>query len=99
LSIQFSDTKSIRLTGAHSAVSTILSASHFDTSTRIIKMPFGWGESEESYDRVYNNDNFEENKSSFGHEVIAGGAAFAGFKAFEDHQRNEGLFVHDYTPL
>lgn len=53
-------------------------------------MPFGWGESEESYDRVYNNDNFEENKSSFGHEIVAGGAAFAGFKAFEDHQRSEG---------
>ncbi|KAF2651860.1 hypothetical protein K491DRAFT_696093 [Lophiostoma macrostomum CBS 122681] len=53
-------------------------------------MPFGWGESEEHYDQVYNNDNFEENKSSLGHEVLAGGAAFAGFKAFEDHQRNEG---------
>jgi hypothetical protein len=34
-------------------------------------MGFGWGDSEESYDRVYNNDNFEENKSSLGHEVIA----------------------------
>ena len=45
---------------------------------------------EENYDQVYNNDNFEENKSSLGHEVIAGGAAFAGFKAFEDHQRKEG---------
>lgn len=53
-------------------------------------MPFGWGESEQAYDQVYNNDNFEENKSSFGHELIAGGAAFAGFKAFEDHQRKEG---------
>ena len=45
---------------------------------------------ENSYDQVYNNDNFEENKSSFGHELVAGGAAFAGFKAFEDHQRKEG---------
>ena len=45
---------------------------------------------EDNYDQVYNNDNFEENKSSLGHEVIAGGAAFAGFKAFEDHQRKEG---------
>ena len=26
-----------------------------------------------------------------GHEVVAGGAAFAGFKAFEDHQRKEGM--------
>ncbi|KAF2993059.1 hypothetical protein E8E13_000131 [Curvularia kusanoi] len=49
-----------------------------------------WDHGENSYDQVYNNDNFEENKSSFGHELIAGGAAFAGFKAFEDHQRNEG---------
>ncbi|KAF2465142.1 uncharacterized protein BDR25DRAFT_270624 [Lindgomyces ingoldianus] len=53
-------------------------------------MPFGWGESERSYDQVYNNGQFEENKSSLGHEIIAGGAAFAGFKAFEDHQRKEG---------
>lgn len=53
-------------------------------------MPFGWGDSENAYDQVYQNDNFEENKSSFGHELIAGGAAFAGFKAFEDHQRREG---------
>jgi hypothetical protein len=45
---------------------------------------------EDSYEQVYNNDNFEENKSSFGHELVAGGAAFAGFKAFEDHQRKEG---------
>lgn len=56
-------------------------------------MPFGWGDSEQSYDRVYNNDNFEEHKSSLSHEVIAGGAAFAGFKAFEDHQRKEGKSV------
>ncbi|CAA9962836.1 EXS domain-containing protein [Pyrenophora teres f. maculata] len=49
-----------------------------------------WDKKEEHYDQVYNNDNFEENKSSLGHEVIAGGAAFAGFKAFEDHQRKEG---------
>lgn len=53
-------------------------------------MPFGWGDSENAYEQVYQNDNFEENKSSFGHELVAGGAAFAGFKAFEDHQRKEG---------
>jgi hypothetical protein len=45
---------------------------------------------EENYQRVYENDNFDENKASLGHEVLAGGAAFAGFKAFEDHQRSEG---------
>ncbi|KAF3039032.1 hypothetical protein E8E12_007928 [Didymella heteroderae] len=49
-----------------------------------------WDHGEQGYEQVYNNDNFEENKSSFSHELIAGGAAFAGFKAFEDHQRNEG---------
>jgi hypothetical protein len=45
---------------------------------------------EDSYQQVYENNNFDENKASLGHEVIAGGAAFAGFKAFEDHQRKEG---------
>ncbi|CAI9628568.1 unnamed protein product [Alternaria burnsii] len=49
-----------------------------------------WDRNEDNYQQVYENDNFEENKSSLGHEVIAGGAAFAGFKAFEDHQRKEG---------
>ncbi|KAJ4377245.1 hypothetical protein N0V83_000068 [Neocucurbitaria cava] len=49
-----------------------------------------WDSNEDKYNQVYENDNFEENKSSLGHEVIAGGAAFAGFKAFEDHQRSEG---------
>ncbi|CAI6305012.1 unnamed protein product [Periconia digitata] len=53
-------------------------------------MPFGWGDSENAYSQVYENNQFEENKSSFSHELIAGGAAFAGFKAFEDHQRKEG---------
>ncbi|KAF2113669.1 hypothetical protein BDV96DRAFT_578193 [Lophiotrema nucula] len=59
-------------------------------------MPFGWGDAEQSYDKVYNNDNFDQdkNESSFGHEVVAGGAAFAGFKAFEDHQRKEGKVVN-----
>jgi len=52
-------------------------------------MPFGWGESQDNYNQVYNN-NDDQNTSSLGHEVIAGGAAFAGFKAFEDHQRKEG---------
>ena len=39
-----------------------------------------------------NNQPQFDNQSSLGHEVIAGGAAFAGFKAFEDHQRKEGEF-------
>jgi hypothetical protein len=45
---------------------------------------------EDNYQQVYENENFHENKASLGHEVLAGGAAFAGFKAFEDHQRKEG---------
>jgi hypothetical protein len=51
---------------------------------------------EENYQQVYENDNFEQQKheSSFGHELVAGGAAFAGFKAFEDHQRKEGSHAH-----
>ncbi|KAI9658713.1 MAG: hypothetical protein M1821_002273 [Bathelium mastoideum] len=54
-------------------------------------MPFGWGESHDAYNQVYNDD---QNQASLGHEVIAGGAAFAGFKAFEDHQRKEGKQVN-----
>ncbi|KAH7413889.1 hypothetical protein DE146DRAFT_750078 [Phaeosphaeria sp. MPI-PUGE-AT-0046c] len=51
----------------------------------------GWFDSnEDNYQRVYENDRFDEHKASLGHEVLAGGAAFAGFKAFEDHQRAEG---------
>ncbi|EUC30882.1 hypothetical protein COCCADRAFT_38960 [Bipolaris zeicola 26-R-13] len=49
-----------------------------------------WDKNEDNYQKVYENENFEEHKSSLGHEMIAGGAAFAGFKAFEDHQRKEG---------
>ncbi|KAL1302972.1 hypothetical protein AAFC00_003289 [Neodothiora populina] len=47
----------------------------------------GWDENHDAYNRVYNG---EKNESSFGHELIAGGASFAAFKAFEDHQRKEG---------
>jgi hypothetical protein len=49
---------------------------------------------EDNYQQVYENGNFDENKASLGHEVIAGGAAFAGFKAFEDHQRKEGKHIY-----
>jgi hypothetical protein len=55
-------------------------------------MRFYVDKNEDNYQQVYENDNFEENKSSLGHEMIAGGAAFAGFKAFEDHQRKEGTW-------
>jgi len=54
---------------------------------------FGFDEGRDNYNQVYQQDGQQQdfnNQSSFGHEVIAGGAAFAGFKAFEDHQRKEG---------
>ncbi|KAF1346082.1 hypothetical protein BDV97DRAFT_319865 [Delphinella strobiligena] len=52
---------------------------------------FGFGESHEQYNQVYDNDgNQQEHQGSLSHEVIAGGASFAAFKAFEDHQRKEG---------
>ncbi|KAK7555217.1 hypothetical protein IWX49DRAFT_606175 [Phyllosticta citricarpa] len=54
-------------------------------------MPFGWGESHDAYKQVTEQ---EHNESSLGHELLAGGAAFAGFKAFEDHQRKEGKPVN-----
>lgn len=52
-------------------------------------MPFGWGDSQDAYDQV-NGDNFENHKSSFGHEALAGAASFGAMKLFEDHQRKEG---------
>jgi len=39
---------------------------------------------------VYEQDS--DNQGSFGHELIAGGASFMAFKAFEDHQRKEGTW-------
>jgi len=51
-------------------------------------MPLGWGESQDAYDAAYTNG--RPNEAKLSHEVLAGGAAFAGFKAFEDHQRKEG---------
>lgn len=49
------------------------------------------GESHEQYNQVYDNDGQQQDhQGSLGHEVIAGGASFAAFKAFEDHQRKEG---------
>jgi hypothetical protein len=47
------------------------------------------GESHDAYEQVYTNG--QPNEAKFSHELLAGGAAFAGFKAFEDHQRKEGL--------
>eukprot|EP00249_Psilotum_nudum_P025193 c29440_g1_i1 orf=84-470(+) len=50
---------------------------------------FGWDEGKDSYNQVYSDDQ-PDNQASFGHELIGGAAAFAGMKAFEDHQRAEG---------
>ncbi|GAB7342973.1 hypothetical protein MBLNU457_g1074t2 [Dothideomycetes sp. NU457] len=51
---------------------------------------FGFGDAQDSYQQVYNDDGQPKNEGSFGHELLAGGASFAAFKAFEDHQRAEG---------
>lgn len=59
------------------------------------------GESHDSYNQIYDQQGQPQfdNQSSLGHEVLAGGAAFAGFKAFEDHQRNEGESIALYAHL
>jgi len=49
------------------------------------------GESHDAYNQVYTDQ--QPNESSFSHELIAGGASFAAFKAFEDHQRAEGEYT------
>lgn len=52
-------------------------------SLKSVTMGF-WDNNEDNYQRVYENDRFEEHKASLGHEVLAGGAAFAGFKGTID---------------
>jgi hypothetical protein len=47
------------------------------------------GESQDQYQQVYEQDQ-QPHEGKFSHELIAGAASFAGFKAFEDHQRKEG---------
>ena len=51
------------------------------------------GESEDAHDQVYNQGGGYDNpnhEAKFSHELVAGGAAFEGFKLYEDHQRKEG---------
>lgn len=54
------------------------------------------GESQEAHNEVYNQgggyDN-PDNQAKFSHELVAGGAAFEGFKLYEDHQRKEGEHI------
>ena len=47
------------------------------------------GESEDAHQQVY-GDESSEHKGKLSHEVVAGAAAFEGFKLFEDNQRKEG---------
>ncbi|MCJ1394112.1 hypothetical protein MMC18_006990 [Xylographa bjoerkii] len=60
---------------------------------------FGWDDAEQAHQQVYqqgggyDNPN-PDNKGKFSHELLAGGAAFEGFKLFEDHQRKEGKTVN-----
>ncbi|KAI9878542.1 MAG: hypothetical protein M1830_000596 [Pleopsidium flavum] len=51
---------------------------------------FGWDESQDAHQQVYGDNQDYNNKAEFSHELIAGGAAFEGFKLFEDNQRKEG---------
>lgn len=39
----------------------------------------------------YNNIQQSDNTASFGHEAVAGGAAFFAMHEFEKHQRAEGM--------
>ncbi|KAK3679634.1 hypothetical protein LTR78_000009 [Recurvomyces mirabilis] len=54
---------------------------------------FGWGEGQEQYDQVYNQDQ-PDHEGKFSHELLAGGASFAAMKVFEDQQRREGKTVN-----
>ena len=51
------------------------------------------GESQDAHNQVYNQGGGYDNpdhQAKFSHELLAGGAAFEGFKLYEDHQRKEG---------
>ncbi|KAK7967855.1 uncharacterized protein PG986_002132 [Apiospora aurea] len=47
---------------------------------------FGFDDARDNYKQAYESDN----KAELSHELLAGGASFAAFKMFEDHQRKEG---------
>lgn len=46
-------------------------------------------QSDDAHRQVYGGEQHHEAK--FSHELIAGAASFAGMKAWEDHQRKEGM--------
>ncbi|KAI9759646.1 MAG: hypothetical protein M4579_002214 [Chaenotheca gracillima] len=60
-------------------------------------MVFGWGDSEDAHQQVYDNGNGGpenyDHHAKFSHELVAGAAAFEGFRKFEDHKRKEGEVV------
>ncbi|CAK7566862.1 MAG: hypothetical protein SEPTF4163_004816 [Sporothrix epigloea] len=53
---------------------------------------FGFDESRDARDQVYNND--FNNQSSLSHELLGAGASFAAMHEFEKHQRAEGQTVN-----
>ncbi|KAI4146093.1 MAG: hypothetical protein LQ340_006048 [Diploschistes diacapsis] len=58
---------------------------------------FGFGESQDAAQQVYGADGGYDNpehKGKFSHELVAGAAAFEGFRVYENHQRNEGKTVN-----
>ncbi|KIH92823.1 cipC-like antibiotic response protein [Sporothrix brasiliensis 5110] len=52
---------------------------------------FGFDESRDARDQVYNNDNHHE--GSLSHELLGAGASFAAMHEWEKHQRAEGQTV------
>ncbi|KAH0558626.1 hypothetical protein GP486_004725 [Trichoglossum hirsutum] len=52
-------------------------------------MVYGWGESHDAHEKVY-SDGGPKHEAKLSHELIAGAAAFEGFKLFEDRQRKQG---------
>lgn len=78
---------------------SLWSSSHpYSYSKTLLTSDSHTGESRDAYDQVYNNDG-NEHQAKFSHELVAGGAAFAGFKAFEDHQRKEGMLLRHFRCL
>ncbi|KIW92452.1 uncharacterized protein Z519_06299 [Cladophialophora bantiana CBS 173.52] len=53
---------------------------------------FGWDESRDAHQQVYQGD--EDHQAKFSHELIGGAAAFEGMKLYEDRQRREGKTVN-----
>jgi hypothetical protein len=70
----------------------------FQASFGIHSIKYLWltstDDSQKHHENVYGQ---KEHEGKLSHEVIAGAASFAAFKAFEDHRRSEGLLPT--TPL